>query len=1038
MPIIKNGHTTMRLLENGAIGKIMSHGIMVNQIEGNPLDGSFSNIFLRMQQGNRYTMQPLMGPKSSSQVVYTDNTVQWTGEFSGVAYQLELLVLAETWFWTLDLQADQPRVIDVTYSQDLGLGLENFVKTNTAYASQYIDHHVVESQQNITVASRQNQGQSGQNPYLQQGSFSELASYSTDAQQFFGTAYKLTGQPSALQQPQLAQVNKQYESAYTALRTQTLTLDHSTQQIIFYASFVEHQPENNVRLLKSAQELHQQYEAAKRHGSYKTLKQESQGLKLTGLLTGEPLTTAEMNALFPEKCQSEYRGQQLLSFFQPDGSHVVLPEKERLQERLTGNIAISGTQTHPGAPVLATTHYMTGVFESHTVYGNADFNRLSTDVSDAYNVFKIDGTRIYIQVDGVYRILGMPSAFVMHYNGADWYYKLNDDLLKISDDAGIETQQITLRFESLQHKKYDVLVTTRLNHVTLGENYRVETHESSVAIHPESHQLLAEKMPELGYQMVYAKHDARLLTLGDEIVIGAQLLSTTRQLQLAKYKEVSEFAIQTGLTGHGLTLESQSAVRVAHQQQLTKLLRHVTLSTQQDDKRALVERTNLILPWFAHDALIHLLSPHGLEQTSGAAWGTRDVSQGPAELFLATGHFDAVRQIIKMVYANQFSTTEHWPQWFIFDQYAGTYAQESHGDVVVWPLKVVADYLLATQDLDILSEPLPYLTPKDAPNTHAVAQLSDHIMNQIAYIEAHFLFDTAVSAYGDGDWDDTLQPADAKQKQTMASTWTQELTIETFKKLAQALPRGSALQSRCQQLAARMSADFRKYFMADDTLPGFIQLTADHAVHPIIYPGDPKTGINYRLLPLSQGVLSGVLVDEEAANALRLIRDHLLYPDGVRLMDRPARYHGGVSETFKRAEQAANFGREIGLLYVHAHIRYAEAVATRGDQAEAWRLLDLVNPINLSDRVTNASLRQANVYFSSSDADFDTRYAAQANYDLVAQQQVAVKGGWRIYSSGPGIYISALLQGVLSLSQVDTQAGPQPLAFDPEIKLDSR
>ena len=43
------------------------------------------------------------------------------------------------------------------------------------------------------------------------------------------------------------------------------------------------------------------------------------------------------------------------------------------------------------------------------------------------------------------------------------------------------------------------------------------------------------------------------------------------------------------------------------------------------------------LPWFTHDALIHYLSPRGLEQYSGGAWGTRDVSQGPVGLLLALG-----------------------------------------------------------------------------------------------------------------------------------------------------------------------------------------------------------------------------------------------------------------------------------------------------------------------------------------------------------------------------------------------------------------
>jgi hypothetical protein len=60
---------------------------------------------------------------------------------------------------------------------------------------------------------------------------------------------------------------------------------------------------------------------------------------------------------------------------------------------------------------------------------------------------------------------------------------------------------------------------------------------------------------------------------------------------------------------------------------------------------------------------------------------------------------------------------------------------------------------------------------------------------------------------------------------------------------------------------------------------------------------------------------------------LRLIREHLLFPDGVRLIDRPVAYRGGPQTMFRRAESSSFFGREIGLMYVHAHLRYAEAMA---------------------------------------------------------------------------------------------------------------
>src|SRR5690625_6780694 len=60
-----------------------------------------------------------------------------------------------------------------------------------------------------------------------------------------------------------------------------------------------------------------------------------------------------------------------------------------------------------------------------------------------------------------------------------------------------------------------------------------------------------------------------------------------------------------------------------------------------------------------HDALpiymlVHFSVPHGLEQYSGAAWGTRDVCQGPVEYFAAMEKYDHIREIIKVVYSHQF------------------------------------------------------------------------------------------------------------------------------------------------------------------------------------------------------------------------------------------------------------------------------------------------------------------------------------------------------------------------------------------------
>jgi cellobiose phosphorylase len=67
--------------------------------------------------------------------------------------------------------------------------------------------------------------------------------------------------------------------------------------------------------------------------------------------------------------------------------------------------------------------------------------------------------------------------------------------------------------------------------------------------------------------------------------------------------------------------------------------------------------------------------------------------------------------------------------------------------------------------------------------------------------------------------------------------------------------------------------------------------------------------------------------------------------------------------------------------------------------------------------VPAAALRQANCYYSSSDAAFADRYEALAQYDRVKTGTVALEGGWRIYSSGAGIAIRLLHQCFLGLCQ---------------------
>jgi cellobiose phosphorylase len=158
-----------------------------------------------------------------------------------------------------------------------------------------------------------------------------------------------------------------------------------------------------------------------------------------------------------------------------------------------------------------------------------------------------------------------------------------------------------------------------------------------------------------------------------------------------------------------------------------------------------------------------------------------------------------------------------------------------------------------------------------------------------------------------------------------------------------------------------------------------------------------------------------MLSPQQAAAHVKLIESHLLGPDGARLFDRPLPYRGGPMTLFQRAESSAFFGREIGVMYMHAHLRWAEALAHLGLAEKFFAALAQAHPIALRERVPSASLRQANCYFSSSDAAFADRYDAHEHYARVASGEVPLDGGWRVYSSGPGIAIGLIVGSFLGV-----------------------
>jgi cellobiose phosphorylase len=102
-------------------------------------------------------------------------------------------------------------------------------------------------------------------------------------------------------------------------------------------------------------------------------------------------------------------------------------------------------------------------------------------------------------------------------------------------------------------------------------------------------------------------------------------------------------------------------------------------------------------------------------------------------------------------------------------------------------------------------------------------------------------------------------------------------------------------------------------------------------------------------------------------------------------------------------------------MYVHEHIRYAEALACTGKADAFMKALRQAIPVAYRDVVPCGDIRQSNCYYSSSDVTFRNRYEADDLYEEILTGKITLRGGWRVYSSGPGIFIGIIVTRLLGL-----------------------
>ena len=1014
---IKQEGITMSLCDTGDIHAITYQDYQINLLHGNALDGSIMNLYLRVHDHGNIMTTPLIGSHAPSTFKMDHHKVIYQGTFLGVRYQLDVVIEDFKVDYHLFLSSENQVTVDVMYGQDIAISSKSSVLNSEPYTVQYIDYKSFQSDLGYTLCARQNQGKT---QFLQVGSYTKNIAYATDGFQFFGLSYKETGIPEAYDMIELPSQIYQYEFSYFALQSEKIVLNNNYQEVAFYMLY---QPDFEGIIEKPNDVERHDYQMPTPF--HETILSQDKTLDTRRLLSGLSVTKQDMQKRYPNMDQVEEDEHGLLSFFTPGHTHVVLKQKELLVERQHGHLMIHGDIKHVSERVMATTNWMYGVFNSHVVLGNSSFNKLLGDVRNPLNIQKISGQRIYVKHDGHYHLLGMPSYYVMNACSTRWVYVLEDDELIVDVMVDSDHLQQTLKLTSVNNKNYDLIMSHQIimgvNENSYDINY--QHHDKTITFDVPKDSMMAIRYPNLKYLM-HSSHDFEII--GEDVLLSGE---PQYGLLCLSYHDVSTIALHVQATFEkdfpeliDLQYDNQESKSLAMIASFSGKL-NLQHPTHQNELNILMHT----LYWYTHNALVHYASPHGLEQYNGAAWGTRDVCQGPIEYFMATQHFELVREILLKVYSRQFIENGDFPQWYMFDEYYQIQAHESHGDVIVWPLRALAYYLKATNDSSILQERITYMSIEKNAFVEKESLLA-HVKKQISAIVSSFIDGTYLPRYGGGDWDDTLQPANHELKEKMVSGWTVALLYEAVNVFASEIDDvDPSYAHELNVMAVRIQKDYETHMVSDGIVSGFVVFD-NHKKTYLLHPKDHQTGLKYRLLPLTRAMISGIATKEQVATYQDIINRYMKHPDGVRLMDTAIAYQGGKNTFFQRGETAANFGREIGLQYVHAHIRYIEAMVAINQADEAYQGLFVINPINIQQRVKNAYYRQSNMYFSSSDAWFMDRYQAKNQFDRIRQGDILVKGGWRLYSSGPGIYTHQLISHILGI-----RMDHQQLVMDPVL-----
>ena len=440
------GGLSVEVDAHGVLRKLALGDVVVNLYVGHVLEAGPANLVLR-RLDQETTSTPLLGPRSPTRwrVDAAAGTLDGEGTWNGLRYQVALRLAEEdpAWFWHVRVEntGSTPVRVDLTMLQDLALAPYGAIRLNEYYVAQYIDHAPLAHPTRGTVlAARQNQAVGGRYPWCVTGSLHRAVAHATDALQVHGLGARAAW-PESVLGADLPATRLQHEHALAALQDAASDLaPGAAVELGFFGRVLPDHPAatgpEDLAQVDATLAL-----AAARAPAWPTdlvtTPPAASLYSTAALLAVQDLDDSAADAVFGAARRHVERDAagRLLGFFHGTDAAVALRAKELAVLRPHGQVLRTGHVNLPDESALTSTAWMGGVFHSMLTQGHVSINRCLSTARSYLGLFRAQGLRVFVEIDGAWTLLDQPSAFEMQPDACRWVYRHGSGRIDVTSRA---------------------------------------------------------------------------------------------------------------------------------------------------------------------------------------------------------------------------------------------------------------------------------------------------------------------------------------------------------------------------------------------------------------------------------------------------------------------------------------------------------------------------------------------------------------------------------------------------------------------------